>query len=270
MQPMVNIALRAARAAGEQIVRAVERLDLVKSEQSDVAKLLSDTCNKAELSIVHTIQKAYPNHKVVGEYTGEHAPISEGPEFCWTINPIDSISNFSNGLPVFAISMAGQQNGRTEHALILNPITGEEFTASRGDGAQLNGKRLRVSNHKTIENSLIGTGFFNRTSDKAHLETYLDTFRNMTAAGGTIYNGGSPALNLAYTAAGRIDGFFQIGLNQWEMEAGLLLVQEAGGLVGDFTGSNNFRSNGNLIAGNPKMFKALLKGLQPSLTEELK
>ncbi|MCP4598777.1 inositol monophosphatase family protein [Neptuniibacter sp.] len=270
MQPMVNIALRAARAAGEQIVRAVERLDLVKSEQSDVAKLLSDTCNKAELSIVHTIQKAYPNHKIVGEYTGEHAPISEGPEFCWTINPIDSISNFSNGLPVFAISMAGQQNGRTEHALILNPITGEEFTASRGDGAQLNGKRLRVSNHKTIENSLIGTGFFNRTSDKAHLETYLDTFRNMTVAGGTIYNGGSPALNLAYTAAGRIDGFFQIGLNQWEMEAGLLLVQEAGGLVGDFTGSNNFRSNGNLIAGNPKMFKALLKGLQPSLTEELK
>lgn len=270
MQPMVNIALRAARVAGEQIVRAVERLDLVKSEQSDVAKLLSDTCQKAELSIVHTIQKAYPNHKFVGEYTGEHAPIGEGPELCWTINPIDSISNFSNGLPVFAISMAGQQNGRIEHSLILNPITGEEFTASRGYGAQLNGKRLRVSNHKTIENSLIGTGFFNRTSDKNHLEAYLNIFRDITTSGGTIYNGGSAALNLAYTAAGRIDGFYQMGLNPWEMEAGIMLVQEAGGLVGDFSGDNNFRNNGNLIAGNPKMFKALLKGLQPSLTEELK
>lgn len=270
MQPMVNIALRAARTAGEQIVRAVERLDLVKSEQSDVVKLLKDTCEKAELSIVHSIQKAYPNHKIIGEYTGEHAPLSEGPEFCWSINPIDSISNFSNGLPVFAISLAGYQNNRVEHALILNPITGEEFTASRGHGAQLNGKRLRVSTHKAIENSLIGTGFFNRSSDKNHLEAYLNIFRDITKTGGTIYNGGSAALNLAYTAAGRIDGFYQIGLNLWEMEAGILLVQEAGGLIGDFNGGNNFRDSGNLIAGNPKMFKALLKSLQPSLNEALK
>lgn len=270
MQPMVNIALRAARTAGEQIVRAVERLDLIKTEQADVAKLLSDTCNKAELTIVHTIQKSYPNHKVVGEYTGEHAPISEGPEFCWYINPIDSISNFSNGLPVFAISMAGEQKNRVEHALVLNPVTGEEFTASRGHGAQLNGKRLRVSNHKIIEGSLIGTGFFNRNSDQPHLESYLNIFRDFTTVGGTIYNGGSPALNLAYTAAGRIDGFYQIGLNRWEMEAGILLVQEAGGLVGDFAGGNDFRNNGHLIAGNAKMFKAVLKGIQPSLNEALK
>ena len=270
MQPMVNIALRAARTAGEQIVRAVERLDLIKSEQADVAKLLNDTCNKAELTIVHTIQKSYPNHKVVGEYTGEHAPLSEGPEFCWYINPIDSISNFSNGLPVFAISMAGEQKGKIEHALVLNPITGEEFTASRGSGSQLNGKRLRVSSHKNIEGSLIGTGFFNRQSDKDHLEAYLNIFRDITNAGGTIYNGGSPALNLAYTAAGRIDGFYQIGLTRWEIEAGLLLIQEAGGLVGDFSGNNNFRSNGQVIAANPKMFKSLLKALQPGLTDALK
>lgn len=265
MQPMVNIALRAARLAGEQVVRASERLELVKSEQSDVTKLISDTCKKVELSIVSAIQKAYPNHKIIGEYTGEHPPLTEGPEFCWTINPIDSISNFSNGLPVYAISMAGQQNGRTEHALVLNPITGEEFTASRGNGAQLNGKRLRVSNHKAIELALIGTGFFNRTSDKEYLDSFMSIFANITKIGGTIYNGGSPALNLAYTAAGRIDGFYQMGLNQWEMEAGLLLVQEAGGLVGDLDGGNNHRSSGNLIAGNPKMFKALLQNLQNTL-----
>ena len=265
MQPMVNIALRAARSAGEQIVRASERLDLVKSEQSDVTKLISDTCNKSELSIVSAIHKAYPNHKIIGEYTGEHAPLSEGPEFCWTINPIDSISNFSNGLPVFAICIAGQQSGKTEHALILNPITGEEFTASRGNGAQLNGKRLRVSKHKAIEHSLIGTGFFNRASDKDYLDQFMQTFSNITRIGGTIYNGGSPALNLAYTAAGRIDGFYQMGLTQWEMEAGLLLVQEAGGLVGDLEGGNNHRQSGSLIAGNPKMFKNLLQNLQTTL-----
>ena len=270
MQPMVNIALRAARVAGEQIARAVERLDLVKSEQADVAKLISDTCKKAEQGIVQAIHKAYPSHKVVGEYTGQHAPIGEGPEFSWNINPIDSITHFSNGLPAFALSIAIQQNSRMEHALILNPLTGEEFTASRGYGAQLNGKRLRVSNHKTVENALIGTGFFNRTSDKAHLDTYLDIFRNITATGGTIYNGGSPALNLAYIAAGRMDGYYQIGLNYSEMEAGLLLVQEAGGLVGDFKGSNDFRQNGNLISGNPKMFKALIQALQPSLPDDLK
>ncbi len=270
MQPMVNIALRAARVAGEQIVRAVERLDLIKTDAAEVTKLLSDTCKKAELSIVHTIQKAYPQHRVVGEYTGEHPAQAEKAEFTWYINPIDSISNFSNGLPVFAISMAGQQKNRIEHALILNPITGEEFTTSRGKGAQLNGKRLRVSNHKTIEQSLLGTGFFNRASDKNHLEAYLEIFRTMTLAGGTIYNGGSPALNLAYTAAGRIDGFYQIGLNQWEMEAGILLVQEAGGLVGDFSGNNQFRDTGHLVAANPKMFKALLQHLKPCLTESLK
>lgn len=270
MQPMVNIALRAARVAGEQITRAVERLDLVKSEQADVAKLISETCKKAELSITQAIHKAYPSHKVVGEYTGEHAPIGEGPEFTWSINPIDSLSNFSNGLPTFALCIAGQQNNRIEHALILNPITNEEFTASRGHGAQLNGKRLRVSNHKGIENALISTGFFNRKNDKDHLETYLNIFRDITTTGGTLYNGGSPALNLAYTSAGRIDGYYQIGLNYGEIEAGLLLIQEAGGLVGDFKGSNDFRKNGNLVAGNPKMFKALTKALQPSLTDDLK
>lgn len=270
MQPMVNIALRAARVAGEQIVRAVERLDLVKSEQADVAKLISDTCQKAELSIVHTIQKAYPSHTITGEYTGEHAAISEGPAFEWSVNPIDSISNFSNGLPVFALSLAGKQNGKIEHALVLNPITGEEFTASRGQGCQLNGKRLRVTNQKQIEGAVLGTGFFNRPSDKPHLETYLSIFRDITLNGGMIQNGGSPALNLAYTAAGRIDGFYQVGLNPWEMEAGLLLVQEAGGLVGDFSGDNNHLSKGNLIAGNPKMFKALLKRLQSSITPDLK
>lgn len=270
MQPMVNIALRAARLAGEQIARAVERLDLIKSEQASVADFLNETCKNAEQTIVHTIQKAYPSHTLVGEYTGEHAPLREGPTFTWNINPVDSILNFANGLPVFALSIAGHLNNRIEHAIVVNPIVGEEFTASRGYGAHFNGKRLRVSNRRFVEGALIGSGFFGRSSDKPFLNEYLEMFKNINMAGGSIYNGGSPVLNLAYTAAGRLDGFYQTGLNQWEMEAGILLLQEAGGLVGDFSGGSAYRTSGNLVAGNPKMFKSLLQTLRPALSEQLK
>ncbi len=269
MQPMVNIALRAARIAGEQIARAVERLDLIKSEENDVAKFLSDTCKQAESTIVSTIQKAYPNHTVVCEYSGTHPALKEGPAFTWHVNPIDSISNFANGLPVFALSITGYQNERIEHAIVLNPLIGEEFTASRGNGAQMNGKRLRVSNRKTLEGALVGTGFFNRTSDKAFFSAHQEMVKNITLAGGSHYNGGSAALNLAYTAAGRLDGFYQLGLNESEIEAGTLLLQEAGGLVADCFGTNNFRQNGNLVAGNPKMFKALLQSMRPALSPDM-
>lgn len=270
MQPMVNIALRGARAAGEQITRSVERLDLIKSEQASVSEYLEDTCKQAERTIVNTIHKAYPDHQINCEYTGTHKPEDRICDVIWTVNPIDSISNFSNALPVFALSIACHQRGKLEHAIVLNPITGEEFTASRGRGAQMNGKRLRVSNRKLLDGSLIGSGFFGRSSDKAHLDNFQAIFKNITLENGSIYSGGSPALNLAYTAAGRLDGFFQIGLNQWEMEAGILLLQEAGGLLADFTGNNNYKTSGNLVAGNPKILKALLQNIRPAMSDELK
>ena len=271
MQPMLNIALRAARIAGEQVARAIERLDLIKSEQSDVADFVRDTASRAELTVVHTIQKAYPHHRVVGVYTGEHAPIGtgEGDEVSWHINPIDNVSNFSNGLPNFAMCIAGYQRNRLEHAVVLNPLAAEEFTASRGHGSQLNGKRLRVGNRRVLEGSAIGSGFFNRATDKAHLNAYLEMFKNVNMAGGTMNNAGSAALNLAYLAAGRVNGFFQIGLMEAEIEAALLLVQEAGGLVADLNGGNNYRNQGHLIAANPKMLKSLLQNLRPALTPEL-
>jgi len=271
MQPMLNIALRAARAAGEEISRSVERLDLIKSEQVSVADFVKTTCQNAEQLVVQTIQKAYPSHTIIGEYTGEHKPLREGTPFTWHLNPIDSISNFANGLPAIALCVAGyNENNRIEHAVIHNPMAGEEFTASRGSGAQLNGKRIRVSNHRTIEGALLGTGFLGRKSDKPYLNEFQDIFKNITLANGQVYSGGSAALNLAYTAAGRLDGFYQIGLSQWEMEAGLLIVQEAGALVGDLSGGNNYRESGNLVCGNAKMFKALLKTIRPSLSADLK
>ncbi|MDO6564857.1 inositol monophosphatase family protein [Amphritea sp. 1_MG-2023] len=270
MQPMVNIALRGARAAGEQITRSIERLDLIKSEQSSVIEYIEDTCKQAERTIVNTIHKAYPDHQVNCEYTGTHKPEDKVCDVIWSVNPIDSISNFSNALPVFAMSIACHQRGKLEHAIILNPITGEEFTASRGRGAQLNGKRLRVSNRKLLDNALIGSGFFARSSDKAHLDSFQQIFKSISLESGRIHSGGSPALNLAYTAAGRLDGFFQIGLKQSEMEAGTLMIQEAGGLLSDFTGNNNYMSSGNLVVGNPKMLKALLQVIRPALNDELK
>ena len=271
MQPMLNIALRAARIAGEQVARAIERLDLIKSEQSDVTDFVRDTAQRAELTVVHTIQKAYPHHRVVGIYTGEHAPVGtgEGDEVTWNVNPIDSAANFSKGLPNFALCIAGYQRKRLEHSVVLNPLSAEEFTASRGYGAQLNGKRLRVGNNRTIEGSSIGSGFFNRGSDKGHLNAYLEMFKSINLAGGSMNNAGTAALNMANLAAGRTDAFFQIGLSEAEIEAALLLVQEAGGLVADFNGGSSYREYGNIIAANPKMLKSVLQNLRPAVTPEL-
>ncbi|MBV1790512.1 inositol monophosphatase [Marinobacterium sp. D7] len=265
---MVNIALRAARLAAEQIVRATERLDLIKAEQAGAATFINDLCQQAERTIVHTLQKAYPHHTLVGEYTGRHKAIGDGPTPCeWQITVIDNLHNFSNAVPSFALSLTGRIKDKVAHALILNPITGEEFTASRGEGAQLNGKRLRASTRKDLDGALIGTGFLGRKSDVDGLDTQVAIMRELISAGATPFNTGSVALNLAYTAAGRLDGFCQLGLNSSEQDAGLLLLQEAGALVGDTAGGSNHRDCGKLVAGNPKIFKALLKMLRPALSQ---
>ncbi|KAA0874751.1 inositol monophosphatase family protein [Nitrincola tapanii] len=266
MQPIVNIALRAARLAGEQVTRAVERLDLIKSEQSGVAEFIAETCTAAERTIVHTLQKAYPHHTLRGEFSGLHKAIGEGPNPCeWQINPLDSLENFSNGLPIFALSLTGRIQGRLEHALIINPITGEEFTASRGNGAQLNGRRLRVSPLKNLNGALIASGYHHRRGQQEVFAQHQRMIAEVIQSSGNTFSSGSTLLDLAYTAAGRLDGFFQAGLNEWEQEAGILLIQEAGGLVGDFRGGNQHLRTGQLVAGNPKIFKALLKTLQPLL-----
>lgn len=268
MQPMVNIALRAARLAGEQIARATERLDLIKAEQGSVATFINDLCQQAERTITHTIQKAYPQHSIRGDYSGLHEAIGDGPTPCeWHVSAIDNNLNFANAVPSFALTLTGRIKGRVEHAIVLNPITGEEFTASRGNGAQLNGRRLRVNTAKTLESTLIGTGFLGRKSDSHELETYLALNRELVSNGATPFTTGSIALNLAYTAAGRLAGVFQLGLNPTEQDAGILLVQEAGGLVGDTAGGNNHRECGKLVAGNPKIFKALLKSMHPALQQ---
>jgi myo-inositol-1(or 4)-monophosphatase len=263
MQPMLNIALRAARMAGEQIARAAERLDLVRVENNSVTDFLNDTATKAEQTIAYTLQKAYPTHKVAGVYSGEHAHTgADTPEVEWNVVAIDSANNFLAGLPDYAICMSATQKGRVEHAIILNPITGEEFTASRGHGAQINGKRMRVSNQRELPQSIISTSYLNTPKERSYVGTFTSLQAQIFEAQGTLLNTGSPALNLANLAAGRVDGFVQINLGREVLEAGALLVQEAGGLLGDFKGGNTFRQSGDTVAANPKLFKALLQSMK--------
>lgn len=262
MQPMVNIALRAARIAGENLVRAAERLELVKSEQAESASVLRDTCKQIEKSMVYALHKSFPSHTIIGEYTGEHAPLEQGSPFEWHITPVDSLSNLANGIPSFALTMTGIANGKVEHALILNPVTGEEFTCSRGKGSQLNGRRIRVSSTKTLDGALLSNGYLNRSSDKHLLETHLEMYRKVSLAGARTLNNGSVALSLAHTAAGRFDGFYQTGLSDLEVEAGLMLLREAGGLISGFQGESSPGKEGEIAAANPKMLKALLKAIK--------
>ena len=260
MQPTLNIALRAARIAGEQVARAVERLDIIKSEQQSVAEFITDTAIGAEKSVAYHLLKANPGHRIHGLHSG-NIGADEASDFEWFINPIDGLTNFANALPSFALSLVCKLKGRVEHAVILNPITGEEFTASRGRGAQVNGKRIRVSGLKTLDKALIGNYLLLTQDDEAALTRHLSGTKTLYQQNARLHQGGSVGLAMAYQAAGRTDGCWLQGANQWELEAGLLLLQEAGALVGDLKGGQTMLDSGDLVAANPKLFKQMLQSL---------
>jgi len=263
MQPMLNIAVRAARNAGNIIARSVDRLDQITINVKAENDYVSEIDRQAEQEIIHTIRKAYPNHGILGEETGSH----EGDEYLWIIDPLDGTTNFLHGFPQFAVSIGLKHKGRLEQAVVYDPLRQELFTASRGAGAQLNDRRIRVSKRNDLEGALLGTGF--PFKQQQHLETYLKTFKALFPMTAGIRRAGSAALDLAYVAAGRLDGFWEIGLNPWDMAAGVLLIQEAGGLVSDFSGGNDFLTTGNVVAANPKVFKAMLQKIRPHLPTEL-
>lgn len=270
MQPTLNIALRAARIASEQIARAAERLDIIKSEQESVSEFITETAIAAEKSAAYHIHKANSQHKVVGQHGGTYESQDEPQgDIEWHISPIDGLTNFANGLPLFAFTLVCREKGRNEHVVVINPITGEEFTASRGRGAQLNGKRMRVSDLTSLQSALVGCDYVN-TNKKGALDSYLKIYRQISEQQAQIQSYGSAALTLAYIATGRIDSCCMINLNEWELNPGMLLIQEAGGLMGDFIGGNNSLKSGNLVAGNPRMFKQVLQAIQPVLSADLK
>lgn len=270
MQPMLNIALRAARSAGEMIFRSIERLDVISVDEKSAKDYVTEVDKAAELMIVQAIRKAYPSHGFLGEEGGVLEGSGEGAEYQWIIDPLDGTTNFIRGVPHFAVSIACKYRGRLEHAVVLDPVRQEEFTASRGRGAALNGRRLRVSNRKSLEGALLGTGFPFRNDQLDHLENYLGMFRSLVGQTAGLRRAGAASLDLAYVAAGRYDSFWEFGLSEWDMAAGALLIQEAGGLVSDFSGGHDFLEKGQIVAGNTKCFKAVLTAIQPHLPPSMK
>ncbi|MDZ7824753.1 MAG: inositol monophosphatase family protein [Gammaproteobacteria bacterium] len=267
MQPMANMALRAARRAGQIIVRAVDRVDLLKVEEKQRNDLVSEVDRAAESAIVEILHKAFPDHSIIGEESGR--VVTGKSDYTWIIDPLDGTTNFLHGIPHFAVSIGCTLKGRLEHAVVLDPLRDEAFIASRGKGAQLNDKRIRVTRRQHLEQAVVGTGIpFRDVND--HLSAYMAQLEAVTRRARGVRRAGSAALDLAYVAAGRFDAFWEIGLKPWDMAAGALLVTEAGGLVSDFEGGPGFMDSGNIVCGNPKCFKELLQTIAPHVPRSMK
>jgi myo-inositol-1(or 4)-monophosphatase len=261
MQPLLNIAIRAARKAGDLIVRYVDRVDTLTVKVKERNDFVSEVDRQAEDEIVQIIRAAYPDHAIVGEEAGVRG--GRDAEWTWVIDPLDGTTNFLHGFPQFSVSIAVKHRGRLEHGVIFDPLRNELFTAARGGGAQLNSKRIRVTGLKSLEGALIGTGFPFR--EQQNLELYMKMFGAVASKTAGIRRAGSAALDLAYVAAGRMDGFWELGLKEWDMAAGLLMIQEAGGSVGHLDGSTGIPEDGNVLCGGQKVFKLLADEFKPLL-----
>ena len=252
MHPMLNIAVRAARRAGTIISRAQNRLHDVKVDRKGHQDFVSQVDRDAEDAIIDTLLSAYPGHAIMAEESGERGD----SEYVWVIDPLDGTLNFLHGYPQFAVSIALTVRGRPDQAVVYDPVRDELFTASRGAGAQLNGHRLRVGHCQHLENALLATGFPVRQVQQ--LEDYLPSFAAMLTQCADVRRAGAAALDLAHVACGRLDGFWEYGLHAWDIAAGALLVQEAGGLVGDPRGGETHLACGHVVAANPKLFRQML------------
>lgn len=269
MQPMLNIALRAARSAGELIVRSTERLDVISVNEKEAKDYVSEIDRAAEQVIVNALRKAYPNHGILAEEGGALEGSGDGADYQWIIDPLDGTTNFVRGVPHYAVSIACKYRGRLEHAVVLDPVRQEEFTASRGRGAALNGRRLRVSSRKSLEGALLGTGFPFRDGQLDNLDSYLNMFRALVGQTAGLRRAGAASLDLAYVAAGRFDGFWELGLQPWDMAAGVLLIREAGGVVTDIRGGDRAMKTGNVVGGTLRVHQALLDTIKPHLGADL-
>jgi len=261
---MLNIAIRAARSAGDLILRSSDNIGQLNIDQKGKNDFASDVDRAAEREIINIIRTAYPDHAILAEESGQH----EGNDFVWVIDPLDGTTNFLHGFPQYAVSIALKHRGRLEVAVVYDPLRDELFTARRGGGAMLNNRRLRVTNQGTMKGALIGTGFPFKTD--LHLDAYVGMFKAISMQAAGIRRAGAAALDLAYVAAGRLDGFWEIGIMEWDMAAGILLIQEAGGVVTDFSFNDNYLSTGNVIAGSLKMHQLLYKLIEPNITDNLK
>jgi myo-inositol-1(or 4)-monophosphatase len=254
---MANIALRAARKAGDFMLRAMDRPEEFDIETKAPNDFVSNIDKTAEAIIVDQIRETYPDHAIIGEEFGAK---SGNSEFTWIIDPLDGTLNFLQGIPHFAISIGIMKGRHHEHGIIYDPVRGEEFIASRGSGAQLNGKRIRVSARSKLEDCVLATGL-PPGSVEHRLDEYMVGLKDLTGSCRGIRRAGSAALDLAYVAAGRTDGFWEMGLSQWDIAAGIVLVREAGGFVSDLEGGESFFNSGDIIAANPKCWRTMVQVL---------
>ena len=267
---MLNIALRAARSAGELIVRSMDRLDRMSISEKDAKDYVTDIDRAAEQTIINSILKAHPNHGFHAEESGIIVGTGEGADYQWIIDPLDGTTNYIHGIPHFAVSIACRYRGRIEHAVVYDPMRDEDFTASRGRGAMLNGRRLRVSKQQNLNHAVLATGFPFRNEQMAHIDNYLEMFKSLAGQSAGIRRAGAASLDLAYVAAGRFDGYFELGLKPWDIAAGELIVKEAGGTVVDARGGSDSMENGQVLACSMKMLKPLMQAVVPAWGEAAK
>ena len=258
MHGMVNIAVRAARRAGELMIRQLNRLESLEITEKTRNEYVTEVDRIAEDAIIEVIYDHYPDHSILAEESGQRG----NNEFQWIIDPLDGTTNYIHGFPVFAVSIAVAHNGQLEHGVVYDPLRQEIFTASRGQGAQLDGHKIRVSRRPSMQHSLIATGFPYR-ANKEHLDDYLEMLKSVISVSAGIRRPGSAALDLCYVAAGRVDGFWEIGLNIWDIAAGALMIKEAGGRISDFHGTDAYLQSGDVVAGSPKIYAGLSKLLAP-------
>lgn len=266
MHPMLTIAVKAARRAGRIINQASLNLDVLTVSKKSHSDYVSEVDAAAEDAIIKVLQAAYPDHAILAEESGRLGDHKKS-DYQWIIDPLDGTTNFLHGFPKYSVSIALRYKGALTHAVVYDPNNNELFTATRGSGAFLNDHRIRVSKRSRFEDCLIGTGIPFR--DLTHLDAYIAMFKDIVPRTAGIRRPGSAALDLAYVAAGRYDGFWEIGLAPWDMAAGALLITEAGGLVGDLEGNQTFLESGQIVAGNPKVFATLVQIIAPHLTPQL-
>lgn len=255
MHPLVNIAIKAARTAGNLIIRAqtdVENLTIIEKGHNDFATHVD---RLAEEVIIDTIHRVYPQHAILGEESGFIG--NRDAEVTWIIDPLDGTTNFLHGFPQFCVSIAVQQNEKITHGVVYDPTRDELFTASRGNGAQMNGRRLRVSKRDKLDTALLGTGFPFR--EFGFLDEYLTFFKALIPNCAGIRRAGAAALDLAYVAAGRLDGFWEFGLKPWDLAAGSLFIQEAGGWVTTLDGKADFLEAKSILAAPPRIHQQMLE-----------
>lgn len=261
MHPFLNIAIQAARASSRIILRFMDQLDTINiTDKGNYSNLVTEIDRLSEAEIISHIHKAYPNHAILAEESGSDSKIDD---VCWVIDPLDGTMNFVHGFPHFAISIAVKRKNQTEVGCIYDPIRQELFTAVRGKGAQANNRRMRISAAKQLEQALVGTGFPGGLAPD-QMTSYLKTFQQILPRVADIRRAGSAALDLAYVAAGRLDAFWELGLHEWDVAAGALMIQEAGGAITDFSAGADFVKNKAVVAGNLSTHRLLLSLIQQS------